>query len=534
MREILNSSYSGVFEAYEYIENVDPKFRQDFIADLGRNDRFYLLTRLLNRHDVAHPWLYERCREVQAEPDGHLDLWAREHGKSSLISFAGSIQEILNDPEITIGIFSHTRPIAKSFLIQIQQELEMNEELKALYPDVLYANPRRESPRWSVDNGIVVRRQSNPKEATVEAWGLVDGQPTSRHFRLMIYDDVVTDESVSTADQIEKTTHKWELSQNLGAFDKKLGRYRQQHIGTRYSLADTYHAIMEKGVVKPRVYPATDDGTIEGKPVFWDDVTWQKKVASYSLRNVACQLLQNPLAGAQLGFKEEWLREYEVRPLTMNVAILCDPAGSLDSKACRTAFAVIGIDYGENKYLLDGACHRMSLEDRWQMLLKLYRRWSRAPGVQSIRIGYEKYGMQADIEHHQKMMRLENKEHFDIQEVNWPRSGPHAKDHRIERLEPDFRNWRFFLPYHGEKTHLQKQYMDRGETALIAHRIMQRDENGQPYDLVEYFKKHEYRLWPATTEKDLLDCMSRIYDLDVNSPVMFGRMDLDPEPENIY
>jgi hypothetical protein len=56
---------------------------------------------------------------VQAAPNGYLDLWGREHGKSSLITFGLTIQDILNDPEITVGIFSYSRPIAKAFLRQI-------------------------------------------------------------------------------------------------------------------------------------------------------------------------------------------------------------------------------------------------------------------------------------------------------------------------------------------------------------------------------------------------------------------------------
>src|SRR5690606_6371510 len=129
---------------------------------------FFLLTVACKRRDVNHPWVYDRCREVEAEPNGRLDLWAREHFKSTIITFGKSIQDILNDPNITIGIFSHTRPIAKAFLKQIKTELEQNTFLKKRFPEILYEDPQKESPRWSLDEGIRVKRTANPKEETVE------------------------------------------------------------------------------------------------------------------------------------------------------------------------------------------------------------------------------------------------------------------------------------------------------------------------------------------------------------------------------
>jgi hypothetical protein len=135
---------------------------------------------------MERPWLLDRCKEVQAAPNDRLDLWSREHYKSTIITFGLTIQDILNDPETTIGIFSHTRPIAKGFLRQIKREFEANELLKSLFPDVLWTSPSKEAPKWSEDDGIVVKRKSNPKESTIEAWGLVDGQPTSKHYRTLL------------------------------------------------------------------------------------------------------------------------------------------------------------------------------------------------------------------------------------------------------------------------------------------------------------------------------------------------------------
>lgn len=183
-REQANAYYDTLFAALRAEEGA----AVEALAKLGRQDLFFLLTRLLGRKDINRDWLFDRCREVQADPDGHLDLWSREHYKSTIITYGLTIQDILNDPEVTIGIFSHTRPIAKAFLKQIMQEFERNQLLKDLYPDVLWQEPRKEAPSWSLDNGIIVKRKTNPKEATIEAWGLVDGQPTSKHFTRLVYD----------------------------------------------------------------------------------------------------------------------------------------------------------------------------------------------------------------------------------------------------------------------------------------------------------------------------------------------------------
>lgn len=488
-------------------------------------DRYYLLVKVLKRTDMLHPWLYERCREVERAPNGYLDLWAREHYKSTIITFGGIVQEVLIDKEITVGIFSHSAPIAKKFLSQIKREFEGNSLLKAAFPDVLYENPERESPSWSLDGGLICRREGNPKEATIEAHGLVDGQPTSRHYKLMVYDDVVVKESVSTPEQVAKTTEAWEVSDNLGA----LGG-RKWHIGTRWSFADTYDSMMKRGAVKPRLHPATHNGEIDGKPVFFDQETIDTKIIVQGEATFSCQMLQNPLAGHQRMFNVEDLQVYEVRPEVLNVYILIDPARSKKKDSANTAMAVVGVDKAMNKFLLDGYNHKMDLSERWTHMKNLYTRWLRQPGVQGVRVGYEKFGAQADLDYFQERMKVEGPT-FEVIELGWPSDGDGSKVDRVQRLGPDFRNHKFYLPYPTTKktiTSRQKRILDEGRDELVSIAIRRKDENGNIYDLSDQFKLQAH-YFPFGGLKDLVDAVSRIYDCDPKPPVFIDTSNLEPE-----
>jgi hypothetical protein len=510
----------------------------DALDDRGRDlsamrwlalvDRYYLLVKVMGRADVWHPWLYARCREVEAAPDDHLDLWAREHYKSTIITNAGIIQELLKNPELTVGIFSHSKPIAKAFLGQIMRELETNELLKALFPDILWANPRKEAPTWALDSGIILKRTSNPKEASVEAHGLVDGQPTSRHFGLMVYDDVVTLESVSTPEQITKTNEAWSMSDNLGSAGG-----RKWHIGTRYNFADTYAHIMSTGTAKPRIYPATNDGTIEGKPVLFSQALWDKKVQTQLESTIACQMLQNPVAGSQRWFNPEDIQHFEARPENVMVYITIDPARSKKKGSANTAMAVIGIDYQGRKYLLDGYDHKMSLSERWLNMRDLWKKWRISPGVVGVKVGYERYGAIADMDYFEERIRTENVQGLSIDELEWPNDGPGSKDDRVQRLQPDLRNHAFFVPRdpaddEPDLSDQQRRMIAAGYDYRIARPIIQRNENGELYNLTDRFKM-QVSYYPFTGLKDLIDAVSRIYDMDPRAPEHIDSTILEPE-----
>lgn len=496
-------------------------------ADLGRIDRYYLLVVLLGREDALHPWLYARCREVEKDPDGYLDLWAREHYKSTIITFAGAIQEIVRNPEVTIGIFSHTKPVARKFLLQVKRELEGNNTLKATYPDVFYATPAKDSPCWSEEKGLVVKRHGNPKESTVEAHGLVDGQPTGAHFRLRIYDDVVTRESVGTPDQIAKTTAAWELSDNLGACGPD-GGMRAWHAGTRYSFADTYQVILDRKALKPRIYPATKDGTPDGEPVFLTAEAWAAKRLAQGPATIACQQLLNPAAGNEAMFKAEWLKFADIRPATLNVYIMVDPASSRKKGSDRTAMAVVGLDAAGNRYLLDGYCHKMGLAERWEKMKGLRAVWTRMPGVQRVSVGYERYGMTSDLEYFEERMRIE-KDAWEITELAWPRDGHGSKIDRIQRLQPYFAARRFYLASKEDReTANQMRVRGQGQAFRIFTPTVRVDHERNLYSLNKTLLD-EYMTYPFSAHDDLLDAVSRVEDMEPVPPVIVDERTLEPE-----
>lgn len=450
---------------------------------------YFLLRYACGRKDLEREWLFDRCREVQANPNGNLDLWAREHYKSTIITFGKTIQDVLashgDDPlsewrgrEITVGIFSHTRPIAKGFLRQIKNELEGNITLRELFPDILYDNPRKEAPKWSEDDGIIVKRKTNPKEATVEAWGVVDGMPTGKHFLLLDYDDVVTKESVNTPEMIAKTTDALSLSYNLGA-DGGIKRF----VGTRYHFNDSYKAVIERGIAKPRLHPATDDGTIEGKPVFLTQEALDTKRREQGPYIYACQMLQNPKADETQGFREEWLRYYDKDASAgTNRYVLVDPASGKKKGNDYTAAWVVGLGKDNNYYILDVVRDRLSLTQRAQLVMDLHRKW------QPKQVRYEKYGLQADIEHIRTVQEQENYR-FQIEEVG----GETAKPDRIKRLIPLFEQGRIWLPRTRYRTNLE----------------------GKTEDLVDVFIQQEYKAFPVAVHDDMLDSLARIAEPDL-------------------
>ncbi len=333
-------------QANAMYQEVGRKGGANDLRFLACYDLYFLLTRIMGRRDANHPWLYDRIREFERQPDGMLDLWARDHYKSTIITFAGTIQEILRNPEITIGVFSHTRPIATNFVRQIKTEFENNVVLQDLFPFV--RPPKGTDARPWGESMLTVKRQGNPKEQTLEAWGIVQGQPTSKHFDLRIYDDLVTPESVTGPDMIKKTTDMFVLSENLGT---RGGLARA--IGTRYHHNDTYATLIDREVFKPRVHAATHNGQADGKPVFLTQAELNRKRRTMGSYIFGCQMLQSPSPDEGSIFKKDWVRYWTKLPERFDRTLLSLDCSFKDKADGDYVVAQAWGQLGADAYLID-------------------------------------------------------------------------------------------------------------------------------------------------------------------------------------
>jgi phage terminase large subunit-like protein len=506
------------------LEQLGDDDRAHLLRVLGKNDLYFLLRYILSTRSWKDPeegenattsfwekqWLLDRCREVQFDGDGVLDIWSRYHGKSTIKTFGFSILSMIRNPNITIGIFSVTKSVADSFLSQIKYELENNELLKNLYPDRFFEHPMKQAPIWTVEKGFVIKRPLNLKDPSVRGYGLVDTSFTGARISHAIYDDAVNEQSVTTSDMVEKVNERWELSLNLG-----MPGSQRHYVGTFYAHGDSYHHMASRGV-RLRLNPCYEIDHEKSefdpksglplslvhkrdKPVLFSATHLLKEEKLMGPGTFGVQMLCDPNAGQTLGFKIDWLKKYQGSPerirRTCNVIVLVDPAAAKKRESSRTSMWAVGLGRDGNYYVLDLVWDNLNLYERTQSLFTLVTRW------QPIEVRYEKYSMQSDIEHI-KYVQEQRNFRFPITEVG----GHMAKDDRIERLIPLFASGKVYFPDNIWGTE---------------------SDSGAMVDVLERWINEEYLVFPNAMAKDGLDALSRLTERDLPlpwpRPAQFGR-----------
>ncbi len=319
-------------------------YRQFILSDL-----WFLLYFGMGYKTAHHPFVVGACREIETGPQDYtLDIFAREHFKSSIITKAETIQFLLKNPEKSTGIFSYVKPLAKKFLFEIKETFNTNRFLKTCFPDVIWENCEKEAPLWALDEGIILKRKTNMAEPSVSAWGLTEGMPVGMHFDRRVYDDISTEDMSKSIDMMEAVKTKFDSSQNIG---KEGGHHRV--VGTYYHHSDPLVYIREKKGLdgKPKYFhrlkPATHDGTATGRPVLLS----QKRLDDLKGdRTFNFQQLCNPTPDSDMKLRFAFMNRIEPQfiPRDLFRLLLVDQAGddpsNKSSDGDSWAVAVVGVE----------------------------------------------------------------------------------------------------------------------------------------------------------------------------------------------
>lgn len=419
------------------------------------------------------PFHKELCNFVTDRTDRKkLLLLPRGHLKTKLITIGYSLQQIVKNPKVRILIYSATWQMAVDLNLAIQKQLRGCVRINQIWGDLSAG-----ATEWSQDRTRLA--QNDTRDPTITACG-IDTNLVGGHYDIIIMDDVVSRDNVSTSDQIQKVIQRYKDS-----LDLLEPKGQMIIIGTRWHDSDLYGWILDPAndilssyeVMLKRAF----DGNIISGEGF--EALWAQKFTLDELRrrlreegwaHFSAQYLNDPVPEEDATFKRTWFQYYESSDLTgrlLNKFLLIDPALSLSKEADYTACVVVAQDQYGYIYILDIIRARMSPSDIINEVFRLRDRWN------LVDIGIEQVAFQKTLAYSMREdLRFKNRP-FHITEL---KPQERSKDQRIKGLQPLYEN--------GKILH----------NKLLANNIYLEDE------LIRF---------PRSTHDDIIDALSYIVDI---------------------
>ncbi len=331
--------------------------------------------------------------EIQKGNKKSLILAPRGHGKSTICTIAYPLWRLLNDPDLRALIVSNTSAQACAFLREIRAHLESNPWVCENFRN-LAGHP------WTESELAISLRQRQSKEASITALGVL-GPVISRHYDLIILDDIVDEENARSAKQRERL-----LLWYYKVLQPCLEPEGELHIvGTRYHYLDFYgHLIANDFANAHWIYraiePAEDVGAGLARP---EVALWEKKFPLALLKQIRKEAgpaifnsqYQNDIELMKgVIFKEEWILYAQDLPPRLEKIIGIDLAISEKEQADYFAMVVVGLERESGKiYVLDSFRDRLSFQSQIQQSIRLFQKHD-LPRSPVVRVCVESNGYQ--------------------------------------------------------------------------------------------------------------------------------------------
>lgn len=399
----------------------------------------------------------DMCQFIDQEPTKYkLLLFPRGHLKSTIVTVGHSVRRIVKNPKVRILIANATYNLATSFLDQIKSQLKGNKKIHELYGDY-----SKNAGKWSENQvkifskGEVTDYES--KEPTVTAMGIT-GSLTSQHYDVIIIDDAVNRENITTIDQIRKVYKFYQDCLDLLEPGGEL-----IIIGTRWHDSDLYGWIMggdneregeipkriaaeimpHQFVYKGKQFNIMKRKVFEGNKAIWPEKFTPEHVAMLKKQKspyeFSTQYNNEPIPDEDQQFKRDWFRYYKLddikRRNIFNFSMV-DPAISQESGADYTVIMTISLDEYYNWFI------REIVRDHFlpnQIIDEMFK----------VNEKYHPIEMGLEVVAYQKMLAFSlrdemrsRKKYLPLREI---KHGPSkSKEIRIKSLQPGYHSGKIF------------------------------------------------------------------------------------------
>lgn len=520
----------------EWLQNLRDTGRisqwEEAMRYYGLNDLFFFVNfistdRLKKHSKTGQPLLFHQlyldlCKQVQWAIDNYqstFDGSARRGSKSTIRTKCASIQMALRWPEIAICIFSVQKQLALNHLSVIKEELQENKLLKVLFSDVLYDDPviaaKNNETIWSMDSGLRIKRSGVRPNQTFEANTFFGIPPTGSGFDVIHYDDCENDNTVKSQEDITKLHNAFSNSVML-ATPHVLPIPMVFITNTFYHpegiAKKKYDEYKKEDPRRVRLVPAENrtkdgDAPLGGTPIypFTTEILNQiyKECGNKDVYSI--QYCCDFTSGQDRTFSRQWVQFYDEeweKVLKNTNAYLCIDA----SRGIYDPMAGVVWAAGEDKKLRWAGGFRKKLDPAApQFFDEIFVLASKVSNLSNrlveIRVEQMKQQSWADL------IRSELRKRGMFTPVI-PCAGKLAKDRtrrfQTAKLEREWQRW--------------SPALQRGDIlfpkpwSMKGTGISTQDENGKPFDLVDYFLDFEYDLFPRAPHDDVLDAGALIWE----------------------
>lgn len=448
------------YEQLQHFQRFQKNKRKEY-RDLAKKSLYYFSKAVLNFDRLSPNLHQDLCLWLQNTPDKRKGIrLPRDHFKTTVCTLSYSLWRIIHNPNIRIFLGTESAANAEKWLGHIEAIFEKNQIFQWLFPELI---PNwKHNDRWSRKEMLIPRSRIWP-EATIEVGG-VDTAIVSRHYDLLILDDLVGFEAYQSPTVMEKTIEWYKATEGILLEPDRLHGSEILVLGTRWTPEDLYQYIMDNEPEIPWfARPAiVKDANGNDVPIFPERFSLEtlSAIRRKMGRLFWPQFMDDPLPKEEGSFKEEWLGRYKFLDTDAGLPFLqrrilygdkkvckltslyrvsdLDPATSDSLTSSKSAIVTLGMNDDSDVFLLGCWSARVNPGELFDAIFMESDKW------QPDKFGFEAVAFQKTLDWTlRRECWLRDKR---IRQITPVKRGSESKFDRIDGLYKLFESGKFFAP----------------------------------------------------------------------------------------